>query len=386
MSEIHQSSTKRIVNLLRKNGIIIEIRETKGKSRHCMHFNNKDGCLYPEEMAKDFHEITEEDICRLLLLAEEEDAWSEQIRRDVKQQLTGSNSPRSSILLDLMRPQYTGSTVVNYPFGKSIITFNGRRHFFRGESMAYPYSLPSLNRKLKGMDARKQELYRAVANLRVAQFSEFIWKINIVPYWEAKLCDINYKALAQHYGFDTHLLDLTNDFRVALFFATCVYNSDTDEYMPLTNDIIEAKDENKHGVIFHTPNWLIDYRGSYSLAKWNAKYTMKFNDFPFSFDSGDLDGLAFQVGYQPLMRCHNQYSYIFPLKNDNPLQNNQHFEKLHFIQSPELSQKVFDMMDGGKKVFPHEGISEAKDILDKMKRATVFSEEDIKEVYNVDGI
>ena len=46
-------------------------------------------------------------------------------------------------------------------------------------------------------------------------------------------------ALAQHYGFATHLMDLTNDFKAALFFATCKYVPETDSYRPLTQEAID---------------------------------------------------------------------------------------------------------------------------------------------------
>lgn len=29
----------------------------------------------------------------------------------------------------------------------------------------------------------------------------------------------------------------------------------------------------------------------------------------YGLDNGDLDGMAFQIGYQPLMRCHHQSGY-----------------------------------------------------------------------------
>ena len=60
--------------------------------------------------------------------------------------------------------------------------------------------------------------------------------LNIVPYWEAKLSDVNFMALAQHYGFETHLLDLTNDFMTALFFATCYYDNQKGKFFPLLSD------------------------------------------------------------------------------------------------------------------------------------------------------
>lgn len=54
--------------------------------------------------------------------------------------------------------------------------------------------------------------------------------------------------MAQHYGFDTCLLDLTNDFKTALFFATCKYDYKTDSYRPLTKKDIEATENSKYGI------------------------------------------------------------------------------------------------------------------------------------------
>ena len=113
----------------------------------------------------------------------------------------------------------TGGTVISMPFGKDIITFNSNRHFFRGENQQYLKSVPSLRRRQEGKSKYECELIKGIALMRSLQFAKFIWKIDVVPYWEAKLSDINIDAFAQHYGFDRCLLDLTNDFRTALFFA-----------------------------------------------------------------------------------------------------------------------------------------------------------------------
>ena len=67
--------------------------------------------------------------------------------------------------------------------------------------------------------------------MRVWQFRKVVWQFDIVPYWEAKLSDANYMALAQHYGFETLLLDITNNAKVALFFATWQYDWDTDFHL-----------------------------------------------------------------------------------------------------------------------------------------------------------
>lgn len=47
---------------------------------------------------------------------------------------------------------------------------------------------------------------------------------------------------------------------------------------------------------------------------------------PLNIESGCLDGIAFQIGMQPLMRCHYQSGYILPMIEDKPLEDNWEFE------------------------------------------------------------
>ena len=113
----------------------------------------------------------------------------------------------------------------------------------------------------------------------------------MVPYWEAKLSDVNHKALAQHYGFDTNLLDLTNDIRVALFFATCKYIPETDSYRPLTKEECEKRG---YGVIFHTPDWCVDcYNGS-NLKKLTSQMGPRM-DQPLNIEDGSCDGVIYSA-------------------------------------------------------------------------------------------
>src|SRR5699024_11881351 len=65
--------------------------------------------------------------------------------------------------------------------------------------------VPSLLRKMSGKTAYEAEILKAIAVMRSFQFFKFIWQINVVPYWEAKISDINFDALAQHYGYNIYL-------------------------------------------------------------------------------------------------------------------------------------------------------------------------------------
>lgn len=67
---------------------------------------------------------------------------------------------------------------------------------FRGENQQYLKSVPSLRRKQEGKSKYECELIKVIAVMRSFQFLKFIWKIDVVPFWEAKLSDINIDALA----------------------------------------------------------------------------------------------------------------------------------------------------------------------------------------------
>lgn len=225
---------------------------------------NESGWLFDKPEENSVHDITDNDINQLLLYAEQDDAWAEAVKDEViesdKAIQNGTYAEKTAWLIEEFRITQTSGTVYPMPWEQYIITFPSKRHLFRGEIQNYHQSLPSLNRVLKGsMDEKEKELLRAIAHLRKWQFGDLIWNINVVPYWEAKLCDINLDALAQHYGFSTHLLDLTNDFKTALFFACCKYVPETDSFRPLTQADIDKNEDTKYGYIFHAPDWIIDY-------------------------------------------------------------------------------------------------------------------------------
>lgn len=106
-------------------------------------------------------------------------------------------------------------------------------------------------------------------------------------------------------------------------------------------------------MIFHSPNWMLDYLNGGSF-EWHMHRLNNPGKGPYRFYSRQLDGMAFQIGYQPLMRCHQQSGYIMPMMNAIPLQSDNRFEKVRFLQLEELSNRVYEMMDKGKKIFPHE--------------------------------
>lgn len=273
------------------------------------------------------------------------------------------------------------ATPVGYDdYNLRILSLPSFHHLYRGENKKFLASVPSLNRQLTGFIGIERELRRVVAYARAVQFFDFLLKFEITKFWLGHVCDINYLALAQHYGFPTELFDLTHDIRVALFFATCKYIPKTDSYVPLSQADIDADEESKYGCIFHTPNWVINWNDGYGASRISMIQSKR-NHKPLRLCSGDLDNIALQIGYQPFYRCHYQRGYIMPDVISKFLQEQPVFEKLYFKQSPELSQWVFDAMNQEKSIFPYEGLTEARPYIEYIKQNTIFSKDDICHVY-----
>ena len=343
--------------------------------------------FFGKKPSNEVFDMTDEDIEYLIRFAGEEDRWSQGVREQVKYRDKHPQNP----LLDMVGIFNVGGTIMPYPFGK-VLTIDSRRHLFRGEISQFSESLPSLNRaiRVRNLDEKEAELYRAVANMRIWQFADFIQRFDIVRYWEYNLgVDVNYKALAQHYVFQTSLLDFTNDFRVALFMATCVYDWDTDSYRPLRQEDIDRA-ANKtgnpaYGMIFHSPDWALDYNnGEQALRIGMRLMKDEKRNHPYPVDSPELDGAVFQIGCQPFFRCKEQSGYVMPVRTDSPLQDNLYLEKMRFKQSVELSERVYEMMDGGRKVFPEEGISEAMPTIRQIQNSHIFSKDDLECAYEID--
>jgi hypothetical protein len=105
---------------------------------------------------------------------------------------------------------------------------------YRGQVREHDRCIPSLGR-LKTLDAQLLALCRnlafedAIADhpfVRLAEQETFLGK----PLFVDK------KGLAQHYGLPTHMLDVTCNFDVASFFATCTWNTGRRRYEPTTDN------------------------------------------------------------------------------------------------------------------------------------------------------
>lgn len=255
------------------------------------------------------------------------------------------------------RDRKTDGYTMQYPHGR-IIRQGARNSYYRGENQIYESSQPSLFRTLDKLSEYEKILYRFISRMRIAEFQIFLNKLGIVRFWQANYGTVLYEPLAQHYGLETRWLDITSDLDVALFFATCKYDSDSKRWSPLTKSDTEVNEKTKYGVIFHIPGWQAE------MAQM------------LSGSGGDyVRNEILPIGYQPFMRCHSQHGYGIFMKNPFPLQEDSQFEKLHFRHDEKFSREMFEKMDCGRKIYPQEGLNQFDDIIEQIKHTTIFSRE-----------
>lgn len=256
----------------------------------------------------------------------------------------------------LYRDAKTNGHLMRYPHG-TIIRQGQTYDYYRGESQIYASTQPTIYRRLERLSEDERTVYRFVSRMRIAEFELFLRRFTVVSDWEVSGQTVLYDALAQHYGLETEWLDITSDFNIALFFATCKWDASTKTWRPLTRDDTECSVETQYGVIFHMPSWQADSREGLLLTP-----------DPFNHN------VILPIGYQPFMRCHSQHAYGIKMEDQShPLQDDIGFEKLRFRHNERLSKDVFEMMEEGRLVYPSEGLNEFDDVIALISKTTTFS-------------
>ncbi len=207
----------------------------------------------------------------------------------------------------ILHQKYQMLDMQNGKYGMFLCGFSSC--YFRGEPKEYEQCIPSLYRI-------RNERQRLIAQLKTLDFIMYLETHPDLKKKEEQGLYIDYLALAQHYGFATNMLDLTNEILTAAYFATHVYD-------PYFNKMtIAAK-----GV---------------GQIRWRT-------EFP------EPVGRLRMIGLQPLVRPGLQSAYGMILSEDEDFADMS--ETVKFRQDAEANQlfhRVF--LQGEKMYFPDEGM------------------------------
>ena len=103
--------------------------------------------------------------------------------------------------------------------------------FYRGESEDFDLKyacIPSIyriNKSEEDLPGNRNDDFILIDNLKIIEFESVIKTFPQVKYAIKDYCNVDFRALAQHYELNTDILDMSSDIAVAAFFATHAYNS-----------------------------------------------------------------------------------------------------------------------------------------------------------------
>ena len=294
-------------------------------------------------------EISIKEVEKLLL---EENQYLEKmniIRAEISQygyykSFEGDDIERISIEM-LATPQY-----IQYPHGVVAVQESGP-YFCRGESKIYPTSKSTWDR-FTPENENERPAYSFVENMRLSELAIFLQKLKAVQC--SRTSEFNFSAVAQHYGFKTNFLDITNRLRVALFFACCKKEKDK-PWRPLNKSDFTKTDfaDGRYGVIF-------------------------IQDFYRNFETN----LIMPIGYQPFLRCHSQYGYFIPMKREWDLKDEASgFTSLYFKHDEEFCRHIYDLNEGGRSIYPDDTDSFFIPYFNKLLDTRAFSKKVFEIIY-----
>ncbi len=190
---------------------------------------------------------------------------------------------------------------------------------YRGQNCFYPECVPSKYRHGSEMEEILQELKKNEFILLLMEHP-VVYELHQLNCMGAYF-QTDYEGLAQHYGFATSHLDLTNDRDVAMFFATTRFDQEHQAYEIIAEEF---------KAVIYTVNYL------------HPDVTERINI----------------VGAQALPRPGMQKAYSISLDAQENFNDLTFVSYEQFICTKEISEHYFYLFDKGRKIFPD-------DVMDK---------------------
>jgi hypothetical protein len=220
-------------------------------------------------------------------------------------------SVRGELYRDLLFNKSEKFRPTTMPDGTTrLVPDNQQMFLYRGQTQYHPHCTPALYRN------NPSEIDIFLARLQTVELEMVLRHHPAVQDLIKDGYHVNFLGLAQHYGIETELLDLTSDYWTAAFFAVCQYNESDNSYKPISTS------NTKYGIMYKSP----------ILA--------------FQRDKLDI------IGLQPFLRPGLQKAYSYKLSKW------EHYtaHKMLFKHSESASEKIYEMFEGGNRILPKDPI------------------------------
>ena len=278
---------------------------------------------------------------------------SDKEKQEIRDKISG-NIRLFALIIDLLSTLFVPGMQLTFPYVGTVMTQQKRRHFYRGENSFYGSSKPGMFRS----DNRISSIQKLVDLLILDEACFFLDQFDAVQKWSPSC--VNYHALAQHYGIKTPLMDITSDLKTALFFACCKYEDH--QWRPMKKrDFVYTQDgarekDSRYGVLYRAPIEITDMQ----LALSNDE---------------TVTDLIVPIGYQPFMRCSAQHGYMLYVKDETyDLLEDPLFDKFRIEHDEDFCRWIFEEMDRGAKVYPHDDIPKMENYMEAIRNTHTISQ------------
>lgn len=264
-----------------------------------------------------------------------------------------------SVIATTLSKTFVPGMLQTFPVIGTVMTQQKGRCYYRGESAFYGTSKPGIFRGDPG------EMEQIIRHMKMDEACCFLQNFEAVRKWPHSA--VNHVALAQHYGISTYMMDITSDLKTALFFACCKYDDKERKWRPLNRSEFAQRDSRAHvaklggdaryGVLYRAPM-------EFSDCKWLTE------------DQDALLSNIIPVGYQPFMRCSSQHGYMLMVRDPKyDMLKDSWFQKFRFRLEEDLCQWIFEEMDQGNKIYPHNDVPELEQYMEKIRTSKTISRE-----------
>lgn len=197
-------------------------------------------------------------------------------------------------------------------------------YLFRGQPEEHAPCLPTLSR-LRYIEERLLALCRNTAFEDAISDHPLVLLSEQIRFMNSPL-HIDKQGLAQHYGLATDILDLTNNFDVASFFATCRWDDTSRCYRP----VLFA---NEPGIIYRLT--------------------------PAIYECSNINSAKLEtIGWQPLKRPEQQRACGLRMKPGLDFCSLPSVQMIKFRHCSEVSNRIWQAFDEGRSLFPPDAAAE----------------------------
>lgn len=221
-------------------------------------------------------------------------------------------------------------------------------------SVSYRGQIENFGSCVSTLDRCNTQKEQIVALFRTIAFEELLGEHPFVTvskqnHFMGTPLHIDYTGIAQHYGLHTNYLDITANFDVACFFATCKWDPSLKKYLPLGYT-------NKAGVIYRIYDFVMN---------------------PFMNQNNQKESFSY-LGWQPLPRPEQQRANVIKLAKGQDFDTISSVKKFYFKHSISSSRRIYKMFDEGKILFPEDS---GANLANQCENLLEFTDEQINKAF-----